>query len=160
MEMGGDQELIAGLRTSGGVAWGGLGLYRSPSAPMFDADEIAFVRAIAPALGEGARRGLLLGEATDPDGPQSPGLLVLSAQGEVESATPGVRRWISDLPGGDWDAGRRPSAVQAVAARALRSAEGRDQAGEVAVARVMTGSVTWVVLHGAKLVSVGAQRKP
>jgi len=90
--------------------------------------------------------------------PQAPGLLVLSSEWEVESATPGVERWVSDLPDGDWDGGRLPSAVLAVAARALRSTEGRDEPGEVALARVLTRSGTWVVLHGATLVSDGGRR--
>jgi DNA-binding CsgD family transcriptional regulator len=158
IQLGGDQELIAGLRTPSGEAWGGIGLYREPGAPMFDSDEIGFVRAISPSLGEGARRALLLGEATDPEGPEAPGLLVLSSTWEVESATPGVERWVSDLPDGDLDAGRLPSAVLAVAGRALRSAEGRDEPGEVALARVLTDSGTWVVLHGATLVSDGRRR--
>ena len=158
IQLGGDQELIVGLRTASGHAWGGLGLYREPGAPMFDREEVGFLRAIAPSLGEGARRALLLGEATDPEGPQAPGLLVLSSEWEVESATPGVERWVSDLPEGDWDAGRLPSAVLAVAGRALRSAEGRNEPGEVALARVLTRSGTWVVLHGATLVSDGRRR--
>jgi DNA-binding CsgD family transcriptional regulator len=157
MELGGDQEMIAALRTSSGI-WGGLGLYREPGDAMFTDEEIAFVCAVAPSLAEGARRGLLLGEATDPEGPEAPGLLVLSTEWEVESATPGVESWMSDLPGGDWEAGRLPSAALSVAGQALRSAEGRDQPGEVAVARVLTGSGTWVVLHGATLVSDGNRR--
>ncbi len=108
MELGGDQELIAGLRTSSGDAWGGLGLYREVGAPLFDADEIGFVRTVSPLLAEGAKRALLLGEATDPEGPEAPGLLVLSAEWELESSTPGVEQWVSDLPGGDWEAGRLP----------------------------------------------------
>ncbi len=158
IELGGDQELIVGLRTASGHAWGGLGLYRETGEPWFDADEIGFLRTIAPSLAEGARRALLLGEATDPEGPQPPGLLVLSSSWEVESTTPGVERWLSDLPDGDWDAGRLPPAVLAVAGRALRSAEGRDAPGEVALARVLTRSGTWVVLHGATLVSDGSRR--
>jgi len=158
MQMGGDQELIVGLRAASGHTWGGLGLYREPGSPMFDRHEMAFLGAIAPSLAEGARRALLLGEAMDPEGPQAPGLLVLSSDWEVESATPGVERWMSDLPEGDWDAGRLPSAVLAVAGRALRSAEGRDEPGEVALARVLTNSGTWVVLHGATLVSDGVPR--
>jgi DNA-binding CsgD family transcriptional regulator len=158
IELGGDQELIVALRTGSGEAWGGVGLYRQPGAPMFDAHEIAFLRTIAPALGEGARRALLIGEATDPEGPEAPGLLVLSSGWEVESATPGVERWVSDLPGGDWDAGRLPSAVLTVAGQALRSAEGRDRPGEVALARVLTRSGRWVVLHGATLLSDGSRR--
>jgi DNA-binding CsgD family transcriptional regulator len=157
-QYGGDQELLVALRTRSGEVWGGLGLYREAGRPRFDEDEISFLRAAAPALGEGARRGLLLGEAQDPEGPDAPAVVVLSVAGELESATPGSERWLSDLPGGDWSAGRLPTAVQTVAARALRSAAGPGTAGEVAVARVLTESGTWVVLHGAPLVSTGARR--
>jgi DNA-binding CsgD family transcriptional regulator len=65
---------------------------------------------------------------------------------------------MSDLPGGDWDAGRLPTAVLSIAGRALRSSEGRERPGEVAVARVLTDSGTWVVLHGATLVSDASRR--
>jgi DNA-binding CsgD family transcriptional regulator len=158
IELGGDQELIAGLRTPSGEIWGGIGLYREPGQAMFEPEEIGLIRAIAPLLAEGARRALLLGEAQDPEGPLSPGLLVLSSDWEVESATPGVEQWLSDLPQGDWDSGRLPAAVLSVAGRALRSAEGRDAPGEVALARVLTHSGRWVVLHGATLVSDGHRR--
>ena len=158
MQLGGDQELILGLRANSGEAWGAVGLYREPGQPLFDDEEIAFLRAIAPALGEGARRGLLLGEASDPDTPEAPGLIVLSGSFEVESLTPGVERWIDDLPDGAFDAGRLPSSVLAVAGQALRSAEGRNDPGEVALARVLTNSGRWVVLHGTTLMSGGARR--
>jgi len=158
MELGGDQELVAALRTPAGDAWGGMGLYRESGQRRFSPEDLAFVRAIAPALGEGARRALLLGEATDPEGPEAPGLVVLGADWEVESATPGVEQWLSDLPGGDWDGGRLPSAVLGVAGRALRSADGRDAPGEVALARVLAHSGRWVVLHGATLVGGGRPR--
>jgi DNA-binding CsgD family transcriptional regulator len=138
--------------------WGALGLYRGPGQPLFDDQELAFVRSVAPHLAEGARRALLVGEAVDPEGPDAPGLVVLSRAGEVESATPGVERWLQELPDGDWDAGKLPSAVLAVAGRALRTAEHPDQPGEVAVSRVLSRSGAWVVLHGASLVSGGAHR--
>jgi len=158
MKMGGDQELIAALRTPSGDAWGALGLYREPGAPPFDRNELELVRSLAPLLAEGARRALLVGEATDPEGPESPGLVVLTDRWNVESATPGVERWLSELPDGDWDAGRLPAAVYAVAGRALRTADGPDAPSEVAVARVLSRSGTWVVLHGAALVADGARR--
>jgi DNA-binding CsgD family transcriptional regulator len=158
MRMGGDQELIAALRTPSGDAWGALGLYREPGAPPFDRDELELVRSLAPLLAEGARRALLVGEATDPEGPESPGLVVLTDRWNVESATPGVERWLSELPDGGWDAGRLPAAVYAVAGRALRTADGPDALSEVAVARVLSRSGTWVVLHGAALVADGARR--
>ena len=158
MTLGGDQELIAALRIPSGEVWGALGLYREPGQPLFDAPELAFIQSVAPHLAEGARRALLVGEATDPEGPDAPGLVVLSQEGEVESATPGVEHWLAALPDGDLDVGRLPSAVRAVAGRALRTAEHPDQPGEVAVSRVLSRSGTWVVLHGASLVSGGAHR--
>jgi DNA-binding CsgD family transcriptional regulator len=158
MTLGGDQELIAALRTPAGEVWGALGLYREPGRPLFDDADLAFVGAVAPSLAEGARRALLVGEATDPEGPDAPGLLVLSQEGEVESATPGVGRWLRSLPDGDWDAGRLPSAVRAVAGRALRTAQHPDEPGQVAVSRVLSRSGTWVVLHGASLVSSESRR--
>jgi DNA-binding CsgD family transcriptional regulator len=158
MTMGGDQELIAALRTPTGEVWGALGLYREPGAPQFDREELEFVRSLAPCLAEGARRALLVGEATDPEGPESPGLVVLTDSWSVESVTPGVERWLSELPDGDWDAGRLPPAVYSVAGRALRTADSRDDPGEVAVARVLSRSGTWVVLHGAALVADGTRR--
>jgi hypothetical protein len=77
MRYGGDQELLVALRTQAGDAWGILGLYREPGQPHFDADELGFLRNVARPLAEGARRGLLIGEAADPEGPAAPGLVVL-----------------------------------------------------------------------------------
>jgi len=158
IQMGGDQELLTTLRSRSGEVWGLLGLYRGPDRPLFDRDDISFLQAIAPALASGARSGLLVGEATDPEGPHSPGLLVLGDDWSVESATPGVERWIAELPDGDWGAGRLPASVMSVAARAMRTAEHPDVAGEVAVARVLAESGTWLVLHGASLVGGGRRR--
>jgi hypothetical protein len=39
MADGGDQEMVAALRTRGGEVWGGLGMFREPDRPLFDADE-------------------------------------------------------------------------------------------------------------------------
>ena len=156
MELGGDQELLLALRTRSGATWGCLGLYRPPGEEHFDRDQIRFLQATAPAIAEGVRRALLIGEARDPDTPESPGLLVLNREFDVESATPGTERWLADLP----DAGpddRLPAAVIAVAGQALRSAEGR-RPGEVALARVLGQSGTWMVLHGATLLGGPQER--
>jgi DNA-binding CsgD family transcriptional regulator len=157
MAMGGDQEMIASLRT-GGAVWGAVGLYRAPGEPLFDNQDKVFLKAIAADLATGARTGLLVGEARDPLWPDSPGLVVLSDDGEIESTTPGVERWLSDLPDGDLDAGRLPTAVHAVAGRALRTAQSHDEPGEVALARVLSRSGTWIVLHGTSLVASGSRR--
>jgi hypothetical protein len=84
--------------------------------------------------------------------------VVLSEDGEVESTTPGVERWLADLPDGDLEAGRLPTAVHAVAGRALRTAQSSDDPGEVALARVLSRSGTWIVLHGTSLVASGSRR--
>ncbi len=76
----------------------------------------------------------------------------------IESTTPGVERWLSDLPDGNWDAGRLPSSVLSVAGRALRMAECPDGAGELAVSRALSRSGTWIVLHGVTLFSGGCHR--
>jgi DNA-binding CsgD family transcriptional regulator len=157
MEMGGDQEAIVAMRTRDGAVWGCLTLYREPGRPMFSAEELGFLAAAAPAVAEGLKRALLIGEAREPEGPQSPGLVVLSAELEEESVTPGTDEWLADLPGGSYG-GRLPAAVVAVAQTALRSSEGRDAPGEVALARVLSSSGTWVVLHGATLAGAGRPR--
>jgi DNA-binding CsgD family transcriptional regulator len=153
---GGDQELIARLRDRSGHTWGALGLYREAGRPLFDAADKSFVRAVAPHLAEGARRALLVGEATDPETPDAPGLLLLTDRraGDrwtIESATPGVERWLSQLPDGDWRSGRLPSAVQSVAGRALHAAEDPGRGPRPALARAHTRSGTWLVLHGSAL---------
>jgi DNA-binding CsgD family transcriptional regulator len=102
--------------------------------------------------------GLLVGEARDPQWPDSPGLVVLSEDGDVESTSPGVERWLAELPGHWQEEGRLPTSVVAVAARALRTAEGVDAPGEVAIARVLSREGRWIVLHGASLVADGARR--
>ncbi len=155
---GGDQELYVALRTRG-EAWGLLSLYREPGQPEFDADEITFLRQVSPLIAEGTKRSLLLGEASDPEGPEAPGLVILRDDWSVESMTAGVAHWLDELPGGEWTARERlPPAVLAVAGRAMRTAEHPQLAGEVAVARVLTRAGRWVVLHGASLTGATRQR--
>ena len=154
MVYGGDQELIAALRTDRGVVWGALGLYRESGQAPFDAEDFAFIETVSPMLAEGARRALLVGQATDPESPDGPGLVVLTESWDVDSLTPGARRWLSDLPDGDWDAGILPPSVLAVAGQALKQAD-----RPAAVARVLAKSGVWVVLHGATLVTGDGPRR-
>ncbi len=158
--MGGDQEMIARLREPSGQVWGMLGLYREPGRAMFDREDKDFLRAVSPHLAEGARRALLVGEARDPltEQPDSPGLVILSESWQLQSSTPGVERWLSELPDGDLDRGRLPSVLIAVAARTRMNAENPDRPSGVTVARVQSRNGTWVVLHGACLVEGGSRR--
>jgi DNA-binding CsgD family transcriptional regulator len=155
---GGDQQLLLALRTGTGQVWGVLALYREPGQPQFSAEEREFLCAIAVDLAEGARRGLLVGEALDPDTPDAPGLIVLDADCSVESLTPGADRWLDELSDGTWQASERlPPAVLSVVGRAL-STGGSDRPGEVAIARVRSSSGRWLALHGAPMVGEGGAR--
>ncbi len=60
MAMGGDQEMIAALR-SGGAVWGAVGHYRAPGEPMFDGEDqsgtsVGSRGSVSPALEHGRRR--------------------------------------------------------------------------------------------------------
>jgi DNA-binding CsgD family transcriptional regulator len=157
MADGGDQEMIAALRSRGDV-WGAITMYRRPERPLFDAYEQAFLAAVSPLMAAAVRRALLIGESADPEGPEAPGMIVLGPDWRPESMSPGVEEWLRDLPDGNWAASRLPTAVLAVAGRAARSATGTDDPAEVAVARVLTRSGRWVVLHGVPLAASHSQR--
>jgi hypothetical protein len=100
-------------------------------------EERELLRTLAPHLAEGARRGLLVGEATEPDRPEAPGLVLLTETFEPDSLTPGVERWLSELPGADAASESLPPAVLSVAGQALRTATA-EAPDEVAFARVLT----------------------
>jgi len=155
---GADQEIIAAIRTRRGQVWGAVSLYREPGHPTFDATDKALLEALSPSLAEGARRALLIGEALEPQRSDAPGLLVLSADWEVESITPFAADWLTDFPGGDWERGLLPAPVQAVAGQALRSGSSPAGPGEVATSRVLTRSGRWLVLHGATMQGAGHRR--
>ena len=158
MSLGGDQELICRLRSADGEVWGMLGLYREPDRPLFDDADKRLLQDVAPHLAAAVRRALLLGEAADPDTPDAPGLVVLDDGWNVVSTTPGAERWLVDLPDGDAATGRLPSAVQSVAARALAASNDTAPRHQVAVARVLSRSGTWMVLHGARMVTRGERQ--
>lgn len=157
--MGGDQELLVALRDRSNAAWGILGLYREPDRPPFSPEEIRFLRRVAPHLGAGAQRALLIGEAADPEGPEAPGLVILDEDWDIESLTPGTQRWLDELPDvGRWTNNPLPPAVLAVAGRALGSSTRDGAAAEMAFSRVLSRSGRWLVLHGAAMVGSSAKR--
>ncbi len=147
---GGEQELLLALRAPTGETWGVLALYRTHGQAQFSSEERELLRTLAPHLAGGARRGLLVGEATEPEQPGAPGLVVMSDGFETESLTPGIELWLQRLPGGERAPDRLPQAALSVAGQALRSAD-TEVPGEVAFARVLDKDGRWIVLHGAVL---------
>lgn len=142
IELGGDQELLLRLRTRSGETWGALGLYREPGQPMFNAEEKRFLLEASTGLAEGARRALVYGEAIEPDWPDSPGLVMVGADGEVESMTEEGRVLITALAGDDLG-DRLPVSVLTLARSAL--------AGEPAEVRVRVPDGPWLTLSAARL---------
>lgn len=136
-----DQELLVALRTRDGESWGMLGLYREVGRPAFSRQEIESLRRVAPGLAAGARHGLLVGQAQEPDLPEAPGLLVIDERLSVESATPTVPRWLSDLGG---TVETPPASVLAIAGHVVSGNAGP------AESRVLTPAGRWVVLRGAR----------
>jgi DNA-binding CsgD family transcriptional regulator len=142
IQLGGDQELIVRLGIDG-ETWGALGLYREPGSPMFSASEESFLLAAAPHLAQGARRALLFGECTDPEWPDGPGLVVVTAGGELVSATDAAAAWLHLLPG---DGSEVPDALRSVAHQAVT------RPMQPAEARVPASNGSWVQLRAARFV--------
>ena len=145
-----DQELLVALRSRDGESWGMVGLYREEGRPSFSPEEIESVRRVAPALAAGARHGLLLGQAREPDLPEAPCLVILDQRLAVESATPTSSQWLAQL-GGTIET--PPASVLAVVGSVLRG--GTTQAES----RIRADDGRWVVLRGQLLVRRDGQRQ-
>ncbi len=153
--IGAEHEALVALRARDGEHWGAVYLARGPGRPDFSAEELDFLRAVAPYLAEGVRRGALLGEASEPDGPAAPAIVVLGEDLTPESFTPGAQQWLSDLPA--LERGELPAAVLSVAHVALEG-RGASRRGEPASARVRSERRGWVMLHGQALAGRGGRR--
>jgi DNA-binding CsgD family transcriptional regulator len=136
--------------------WGTVRLNRLAGQPEFDASEVAFMAAVAPDLAAGIRRGLVVGEATDPDRPDSPGLIIFDAEGEVVSLSLGARRWI-ELLSHQQGRGSLPASIASAAAAALACARGeRPNAESTVVVRSVDGC--WISVHGT-VIGLGRDAK-
>src|SRR5664279_725941 len=86
-----------------------VALRAPPDRPASAARRPPGVRCRGNAVRNGRRRSgrptPTWGEAADPDGPDGPGLVILNSRWAVQSATPGVDRWLDELPDGDMSAG-------------------------------------------------------
>jgi DNA-binding CsgD family transcriptional regulator len=132
--------------------WGALTLARESGRPSFKASEVSFLGALAPLLAEGLRRAAILGHAAAGD-LRATGVVVLSPDNSVDTATPGAERMLADLaadtPGADL-----PISVLSVAALARRIASDyRNELGSdtFARARVRTAQGNWLTVRGSVL---------
>jgi len=143
--MGAGQEVLVALRARDGQHWGAVYLAREPGRPDFSSEELDCLRLVAAHLAEGIRSGLLWGEASDPEEPDAPAVVVFGPNLDPESFTPGAQQWLADLPA-------RPASWRDARRRALRgpggpqpvgwARRGRQCAGALAASRVGDGART------------------
>jgi DNA-binding CsgD family transcriptional regulator len=136
-------ELRAVLR-AGDACWGCLCLHREAGTE-FSADEIEYVRRLAPRLAEGIRSGLLAAsiEACHPG--DAPGLVVLAADGSVLSTTEAGRRWLDALGCPDPERFGLAPVIRGLAARL------QDAGAAPPRLSVQTRAGTWATLHASHL---------
>ena len=140
------QEMLVALGSKTGEFWGTVRLNRLCGQPEFDDEELRFMAAVAPDLAEGIRRGLVVGEATDPDHPDAPGLIILDADGKTVSSSAGADHWIERLP--DRRArGSLPASITSAASAAMACARAKDPAAESRVV-VRSPDGAWISVHG------------
>ena len=113
--LGLQDELRAVLRVRD-ACWGYICLHREAAQATFSRDEARFVQRLAPHLAEGLRTGLLRQACDLEDTADSPGLVILGADGAVAGMNDAAGRWLEDL-GGRADGSDLPIEISAVATR-------------------------------------------
>ncbi len=136
------------LFRTGTATWAMSCVSREAGEKDYSDDELTWLRSVAPLVGRGLRAALARPLA-DPQPAWSPGMLVLTADGEVEYATGDAERWLGELP---TQVGYQlPSPVLGVALQARAEALAATPAYEVpAQARVRVSS-GWLHVHAAAL---------
>ena len=146
---------VRGVFALDGELWGSVSAMREPTSPDFDAREVAFFRRIAPHLAAGLKAAALRSEAlAQPDGDDSPGVLVLDRAGRMVQHTGAAERWLKEL--GDLGPGWRegdglPSAVSSLAGALGRTLGTETNREGKSVPRLLARGCSgrWLVLHGA-----------
>lgn len=84
---------VRGVFALDGELWGSICAMREADSPDFDAREVAFFRRVAPHLAAGLKAATLRSEAlAEPDGDDSPGVLILDRTGRVVQHTGAAER--------------------------------------------------------------------
>lgn len=142
-------ELRAALVT-GPHCWGVVCLHREDGPTGFTEGELGLLRRLVPHLGEGLRRAVAreVGAAAGP-AEFGPGILVLSADLDVVSATPAAQAWLAELAPDRWPAGTGlPVPVHSALAALRSAADGRTVPPRV---QVRTASGRWLSVHADRL---------
>ncbi len=146
---------VRGVFALDGELWGSLEALREPGSPDFDAREVAFFRRVAPHLAAGLKVAALHSEALgEPDGDDSPGVLILNRAGQVVQHTGAAERRLRELGylGRGWREGYGlPPAVLSMTGALRRALGPRTDREGSSVPRLLVRarSGRWLVLDGA-----------
>ena len=143
-------ELRAAL-ISKGRCWGVMCLHREDSPAGFTPEELELVERLAPHIGEGLRRALLLHASAGAGvAGAGPGVVLLEEDLSVSSMNPQAERWLADLSGdGSSPRAELPLPVYAAARAVLRPA-GPDAASSATI-RLRTARGDWVTLYASPM---------
>ncbi|HWC10145.1 MAG TPA: LuxR C-terminal-related transcriptional regulator [Acidimicrobiales bacterium] len=150
-------ELRAAFR-SGGECWGFLCVHREDGSRGFTEREARVVAGLAPHVGEGLRRALLVDTADVSAGADGPGVLVLAEDGSLIATTEAGERWLWELAGPDQHVWPLPVAVETVLARLEAIQRSPDPVNLLPRVRVRTRSGRWAVLHASEMAGLGQGR--
>jgi DNA-binding CsgD family transcriptional regulator len=138
----------------GGAVWGALVASRDGIHQPFTKAEVDFFVRIGPLVASAYRRALVSGAATTEGHADGPGLVIMSADGAIESMTPAGERWMEELGLPVGESHRHAgygTAVRAVDAMARAAGLGRLPASMQPRLRLRTMGGDWLVLHASLL---------
>ncbi len=124
----------------------------------FTDGEARLIARLAPHVGEGLRRALLVDAADVSPGADGPGVLVLAEDGSLIATTEVGERWLFELARRDQRVGPLPLAVETVLARLEAIQKGHGPLSVLPRVRVRTRSGRWAVLHASEMAGLGQGR--
>jgi DNA-binding CsgD family transcriptional regulator len=136
---------------SKGRCWGVMCLHRQDSPAGFTADELMLVRRVAPHIGEGLRRAVLLHASGGGDAAGAgPGVLLLDDDLSVSSMNPQAEHWLAELGG---SAGGGPDQLPLPVYAAARAARGIGGAhvGPTSTIRLRTARGDWLTVYASPM---------
>jgi len=147
-DLGVAHEVRAAFR-DGESTWGAFCACRNEGQPDFSAAEKDFIAGISQNVGHGLRLGLMLETATRAEGRDTPGVIVLGADGSAESVTPEAEEWLAQIPRDKGASFELPTVIHNAARQARAVAAGTATAQ--ALSRIRLTSGRWLLVRAAQL---------
>lgn len=141
----GDGDELRAVFRAGETAWGCVALHRRIGE--FTDREVSTVAQLAPFIGEGIRRAVVMGGPAPADG-QAPGMLIIDAAGRLEGASASAELWLAELVDST-SSGAVPLIITGLAGQARRTAEADSEV--IAHARIPRKSGGWLLADAAPL---------